>query len=303
MIGPEEVAALTDARDRLRLVADQFRVFDCDASVCSRDLGLDNETVALMVQLGIPHVKAPAGPLFDRRDMMSIASILGRDRVQRLMMRRWVELAERATAKTLHAEVAVVAAAPATGPVDVLLPDGGTRRVDARPERETWRWARPPRPAGAVPDELLGMLRAVSDVEMFHIPWEVRDDPVLFEGARIADCRSATLHIARLAGENGIRCRTSWGFIVCGPFSATHAWVEFDIDGRWVPVDVHMASALVRWGIADMDVMSLALLLPEIYWRWSEHPASFVHRDGDYIALSFPTTVVVSDARGEDPEP
>ncbi len=292
-----ELVILAEVVRKLHLVPDRFRVYECSLEVCRRELGLTDEDFERVIRLKTPRIQTVEGVIFDWRDMSNIASALRRNVTQRRMMGRWVSFAKRAQGQTLEARVEVLELQSdrAGQAADVLAPDGATYRVEGRPLREAWMWARPVKPQIVPSAALLTLLESVQDVELFQIPWEICEEPWAFEEARIADCRSASFHIAQLAVRTGFEARAGWGFIVCAPYSTPHAWVEFNIDGHWVPIDVHMASALVRWGVTpEEDVMSLALTLGTLYWRWSERPTVFAYTEGEDIPLSFPTSATLS---------
>jgi acyl-coenzyme A synthetase/AMP-(fatty) acid ligase/acyl carrier protein len=91
------------------------------------------------------------------------------------------------------------------------------------------------------------------------LPESLRRDADLLRELRVADCWAATRLLGEQLARAGTVSRPATGFIL-GPICQTHSWLEVQLDGEWVAVDVSLAmiarefmgrTSLIRGGISS----------------------------------------------------
>lgn len=287
-----EIPKAAEAIAKLQAVPDKLRNFAIRGERGVRQFGFDLQDMPQLIELGLANRMTGGESLFDWRDLASIASAVHRNAVRMKLMRRWLQLSASAQIEVKKARVSLTARPGPGGPVEILTPLGVQRRASDTPIHEIWQWQVQPLPVRCLPEDIYEFVMQYADVQHYFLPWQMEQDLHLFHRVRIADCRSATFAIYKAATEAGLAARPAWGLLVAAPFSTPHAWVEFLIDGDWVPVDIHLASSFLRWGLAEGPVIDIALKLGSLEWRMAERRTPFVRVGTGESTPTFATTIL-----------
>lgn len=245
------------ALELISRIPSALKSFDATDS-SARSLGLTEEALEEAASLGMAHHVSSEGSIeWDDQDLRTLAIWTEQRTARRSAMKLWLRTLDRLRPQ---AEFIVEPHASAACP---------SAAIDYVETRGLFS----PRPA-LMSARVRDFLAQFTDVEFVHLTAAARADEVLLFEERIADCYSFTRHVAPIAAESGLNARASWGVIASVPFSSPHSWIEFQIDGLWVPADIHMASALRAWSLVpgDEDIMQTAFRLGQLYWRWADAP-------------------------------
>ena len=175
--------------------------------------------------------------------------------------------------------------------VTVVTPQGERTVAAVNEVRFTWPSTVEHRYVGELPPDVAELLLQYADVEHYFLPQQLEDELRLIEEERVADCLSASYAIHRAATARGIRSRRGWGLLVSAPFSIEHAWIEFEIGDQWVPVDLLLAGALIRWGLTDEPLLELAVKMGALFCRLGDERTPIMRIGRDALSPSFWTAL------------
>jgi hypothetical protein len=103
----------------------------------------------------------------------------------------------------------------------------------------------------ALPDEARDLLDTLNGIDFMRLPAPLREDTDFLRHARIGDCLGTTRFLVEEGRRRGLPVRSRYGIMVVLPYSNRHNWAEFDVDGRWVPVDPVLLRWMIEWGVVD----------------------------------------------------
>lgn len=300
---PHDSSNPVELVDRLVRIPTYARRFVVCLQEAERRYRIDAELARKLIDVGLPHVPGPDGPLFDEHDMINLALCLRRRFPERAVMRYWADGLGRPPGEARTYEVDYLAACPTPGhrgPCEFRcrLPEeqervcrggaaGGAPLLTV-PVHLTNDWP-------AVPEPLVDAAREIADVGFYRLPAAVRWDVDLLLRQRVGDCAAFTRYLVSEGTRRGLRMRAALGLIVAAPYSTPHYWAEVSVDDRWVPVDPGLLRGMAQWGV-----------LPE-GWSPDRSPGAFLARLSTrhaYIAFHaatpvnvvFPTRLVARDA-------
>lgn len=249
--------------DRVRSVPEQFRTFTVAAGDVLSLYGMDAESVALLIEFGLPHRSTGGLQTFDPRDLANVALHLGFPSVQRRAFDAAVRSLAVADATTpIHAVVDCMPVGLAGPPAEELtfrLP--GTRRltVPYRAGRPAVRLVklltgRVP----ALPPEVGEALGYVAALEFWLLPEGLRHDTSFARSSGLSDCVVSARLVHERCRDLGVRARRRFGLLLSQPFSMKHSWAEVWSGEGWVAVDPLLLGALAwhagldaaRWPVA-----------------------------------------------------
>jgi hypothetical protein len=276
--------------------ARRFRVRAADVPTLYR---IDRTVLAAATDAGLPRVGEGDDALYDSEDLMNLALYLPLKTFQRGAMRFWARLLDLPAEEQRTYQISYRATCPTPGhPGRCAITFLGTngKRVQtagSRPAEHAFTavlrsdWPDLPPPLAELAVEMAG-------VRFVRLPNAIRWNTDFCLANGIADCAGAALLLAERGAKRGWESRVRLGLIVAPPYSMPHFWAEFRVDGRWLPCDPGLVTAMVGWGV----------LAPG---RWPpERPpgallagvtstyTGLVLHNGFVVSASFPTQLVAS---------
>ncbi|WP_431936229.1 transglutaminase domain-containing protein [Micromonospora sp. RP3T] len=292
----DELAILLD---KLRRIPDEARVFSVSRQAAWRYYFLSRDILDAAVAMGLPHTGCGEESSFDLVDVMNLALHLGRSPAARAARRFWSAALNRPRgAEPLHYEVQYRASCPVPGHeppcrYQVILSPEETIHRTVGSNAEALAAARValtddwPELTPAAGD----LLREVSGLQFMRLPPSLRRDVDFIRRTGLADCAGSAAMLKEAGSRYGLRVRSSYGFIVVPPFSTTHHWAEIRQDGRWVPVDPVLITAMIEWGVLDPGVWHPNRSPGLIFSRVCDSGSDLVTHDGTArpVMLTLPT--------------
>ncbi|GAB2578833.1 hypothetical protein GCM10027168_09640 [Streptomyces capparidis] len=257
-------ADVAHAVAKLLRVPDRYRVFEVSAEDARAGYPVDEALLTALRDAGLPSRGAGAEARFDALDLQNVALSLRLNTPWFASMRWWAsslttsrendEVGYRVGVRSRCAECA-----GAGGGCPVVLAPELLRAAHATDDPAEAAAARvdlravvrlPGRPPAFAPP-VADVLRLADPLEWHLLPDALVTDLGFLRGTGLADCRLAAHYLHREAQAAGVPVRRAFGLIVTVPFSATHHWVEFEVDGRWLPADPLLLASMARWGVLD----------------------------------------------------
>lgn len=237
-------------------IPDKYRKFSVSPVTARRVYGISDEMLPLLLDLGLPCKGVAEDVIFDPFDLESIALDLGLPSSQLTAMRMWARsLKGTKVVERGFYEMTLSLHCPEPGhegDCDFLLSPhlAAALEEDERPDSEHVVVR------VAVPSEIFDFDASFDPVAqeaqrlIFHrIPAGLSRDLGFLRETGMADCRSASRHLIRIATGAGLSVRPASGFFVGAPFPSTHAWFEIQVDGRWTAADPFFLNTLHSWNI------------------------------------------------------
>jgi hypothetical protein len=115
-----------------------------------------------------------------------------------------------------------------------------------------------------------GLAALVEEAEKLHfhrLSRELAQDMDFLREHRIADCRSASIHLADVAAEAGLVVRQASGYFVGAPFLVPHIWLDVDVNGQWIAADPFFLQTLARWGVVNPEDWPPTRSPRNVLWR------------------------------------
>ncbi|MDW5324831.1 transglutaminase domain-containing protein [Plantactinospora sp. KLBMP9567] len=286
--------------ERLRRVPDTARMFSESAAEARRLHRVDQSLQARLLDLGMPHRGPAADPHFDSLDLANVGLGLGLRCPRWLAMRWWSKsLTQVVPGQRLDYRMELSASCPSPG-------HAGACRFEVHPRLRaamragTCRETGPGRYAfevrldsgrhlfGGSFTELIDQIRPVQ----FHLlPYPLNTDLGFLRDSGLADCRLAANYLHRLGGSLGLPVRSTAGYFVAPPYATVHVWLEFQVDGDWLPADPFLLNALNRWGIVDPGQWPPHRSPQGLLWSVHDEFIELLRHNGQDVLL-YPAMVV-----------
>ena len=284
--------------ERVRLVPDQYRVFDQDASTAQRIFRIGDQLRSDLLDLGFPHRLSGGERYFDELDLANASLALRLPSPRYLAMRRWPEIFRSVVDdRPVHYEVEVAAdcdsAAPGHQcefrlPAEVLaLGAGQDLSADGKftLSREVGAAGR----TGAAPDELRHLFAEVTGFQYHILPVALYGDLSFLAATSLANCELASRYLAQRATEEGWETRRSFGLLLSSPYSIHHFWPEIRLDGVWTTFDPFVIQSLERWELLAPAEISPTQALNSAVLRIAEDWIDLVQDAGSPARVSLLT--------------
>lgn len=258
------------------MVPDAFRRLLCTSAEALRVYGIGPVLLQELMDLGLPHSGHGEATCFDRFDLENIGLDL------RLPSKNWSTLrlwARQLTGPDISddpsCQVRVSWRCPDPGHdgecrftlspqlravVGCAAQDmtvAGSLTIDGLLEDESCDFG----------EAFCAVVEAVQALTFHRLPASLAKDEGFLAETRLADCRSATPHLVRVAASAGLAARPASGLFVGVPFPAPHAWLEVKTQERWVAADPFFLMALQRWGVLDAASWPITLSPRKVLWR------------------------------------
>jgi hypothetical protein len=247
---------------RVCAVPDRFRVFSVPGPEVMRQFGLDDELLASLLDLGLPHRGAGPDRRLDPLDLENIGSGLGLMSPQEIIRRRWARSLRAVRQESSGAyQLRISWSCPwpghpgpcrfTAGPrLSVLVPgvdDGSLGGTVLTGLSEPLRCAHDFGP-GFAP-----VVAAARRLVFHRLPPELVTDLGFLAETGMADCQLGNRHLMLVAREHGFDVRSAAGFFIGAPFPARHVWFEVRSCDQWIPADPFFLDTLARWGVLSAE--------------------------------------------------
>lgn len=263
-MGPEPLPAGITADhvgaliERLRRIPDETRDFIMTPDEAWQYLRVSAALQEHLIDNGLPVRGAGDSTRFDVTDMRNVAMRMGGS--ARSARRFWAAGMNRGGADgPAHYEFQYSVSCPQPGHGGTckyvfLLPGKG------HVEKEVPAGTDAPAPVAqvsiepdwpALPDEARDLLDLLQGVDFMRLPASLREDTDFIRRAHLGDCLGTTRILVEEGQKRGLPVRSRYGIMVVLPYSNRHNWAEFNVDGRWVPVDPVLLRWMVEWGVVD----------------------------------------------------
>ncbi|MGY1439276.1 hypothetical protein [Streptomyces reniochalinae] len=255
---------LRQAVDRILRVPDAHRTFAKDAAFAEEFWAIGPDLLQALLDHGLPHRDQGGSRRFERTDLHNISTYL------QLPSPYFSALTRKASAMDAAARngqphryelqlTAECAGRRHQGACAFTPVPGLERHGEPGSLRETSPGAftvqaRLPSDTHVFDADRSELLSLVADWELYVLPDGVIEDEGFSRATRLANCLIPTRLLLREAERRGIRARHGAGLLVAPPFTTLHHWVEFDLDGAWVPADPVLLTAFARWGMTEPAV-------------------------------------------------
>ncbi|WP_024806304.1 transglutaminase domain-containing protein [Nocardia sp. BMG51109] len=288
-----------DVFERLCEIESFFDDFTVTPGIAS-SYGFDESALRDLENKGIRYERVDGVKVYSRKMLRTLSLYLDMKSPHVLAMRYWLRTAARLHASgelrvaiTLQANIAdEYAADPEI--IRAWRPDGTVGRpifdgdfVSAEHVvRLAGREGRPTSPGRALLDRY-------EDLRYVYLPECLEQDIEIFEGLRLANCRSFAYHLERLSNANGIESRVSTGLLVAIPYCTQHSWLEFRSGGDWVPVEPLLAALIASRGENEpRDHIERRLV--GLFTRWGDVHRSFFQPADSFYELRATARVLTS---------
>jgi hypothetical protein len=287
--------------DKLRRIPDRVRVFRCSTQWARRYLQIRGELLSFLVDNGFPHRVVDGERRFDRFDLYNCGMQLDHGSATRLARRFWpAALRDAAAGRRVRYELQfrMRCPAPAEGHVcgyTMALP-GGEMRVQTVPAGGPAPGATvslTPRPEWPeLPPAAREVLAVTRGLEFMALRDEIKRDTDFILRSGLADCAGSALLVEAEARRRDVPVRRSYGYIVVPPFAAPHSWVDFLVDGLWVPVDSLLVETMIRWAVLDATDWSPSSSIGAIVARVGPEEVPPVRHDGGVVNYTLPVRLL-----------
>ncbi|MFD7621184.1 hypothetical protein [Streptomyces sp. NPDC059802] len=268
---------LKTVMDRVLKVPDSFRRLDVTGADTQRIYGIDPDLLENLLDLGLSHNGTGETVRFDRLDLENIGVALRLPSKHWLSARMWARYLEKPHAeRESFCKLCVSWRCPEPGhDGDCLFFAGpqlltkcgdaardisGARSLEIDAELEDEKCA--------FGDSFQAVADAAQELTFHRIPNNLVNDYRFVTETLLADCRSATRHLIKVAVSAGLEMRPASGFFVGFPFPAAHTWLELRHEERWVAADPFFLTTLQRWGLVNKEKWPITSSPQRVLWRW-----------------------------------
>jgi hypothetical protein len=290
-------AGLQEIVDSVRLVPEQYRVYDQSTATAQRIYGLAAPVLSDLLDLGFPHRVEGGERYFDELDLANASLTLRLPSPRYLAMRRWPQIFRAIVDDDpIRYEVEVVAECGADSDDHecdfVLAQEVRALGVELDPSGRRFTLRREvggTGPAAQAPPELVRLFGEVSRFRFHVLPVAMFGDLSFAEETGLANCELASRHLVQRAAEEGWEARRSSGLLLSSPYSLEHFWPEIRLAGTWTAFDPYMIKSLERWGVLEPSEVSPAQVLNSGVVRIAENWVDLVEDAGRPARLSLLT--------------
>jgi hypothetical protein len=296
-------AELAYSVEKINRVPDRYRRYTESRDVASRLYRIDPDLLAQLLDLGLPSKGSGADLRLDPLDLRNLAISLRRKVSWFVVMRWWsaaLELARTNTSRvyqlgvcsrcgdcaggdcTVDAAPELVAAADAVEPAaDAEVDFTATVRLEGS--------------AAEFPPHIADILHLADPVEWHVVPSALATDVGFLRTTGLSDCRAIARYLCDEGRRRGLHTRISFGLLMTVPFANRHQWVEFKVDGAWLPADPLLLNSMARWGYLDPAVWPPTTSLSGAVWRISEDYVPMAWHGRVAVDSTLPNAIVSTD--------
>jgi hypothetical protein len=240
-------------------VPGKFRDFRIDVNDAGRRYAVKEPLLALLLDLGLPHISKEGHLYFDEHDLYNICLDLRLPGVQWRFMRLWPRFLNRARQDPGAAyEFTVRAACPQPGhadPCDFRFNPEMNRnlRVEQVSPQEFQFQGIPVSEAYDFGTSIEPVITEACRLQFHSLPSELAYDMKFLNESSLASCQSAALWLAEIATRHAIEARPAVGLFVSVPYSVGHVWLEIRVADGWKHADPFFLNTLARWGVIQLS--------------------------------------------------
>lgn len=289
--------------ERIKMVPDAERTFSQSLDDAARTHRIGTELLAQLLDLGLPSRGSGTRLTFDDLDLANVGVNLGLPCPRRMAMRWWAKaLAKTAPGSRSRYSIEIALRCPEPAhPASCRYEVNPALTVATRPGSA--RYLDPATYAFDVDlacdehsfDAAFAPLIQEATRIRFHLLPRKREgrltvgmDLGFLAETGLADCRLATMYLARVGKRLGLPVRPCLGYFVAPPYAQEHAWIDLEVDGRWWAADPFLLHSLAGWGIVDPAQWPPHRSPEGFMWRLGARPFDAVTHDGTpiYIKLA-----------------
>lgn len=254
--------SVADVVQKLQRVPDKYRLFSERQGSLLQRYGLPDDVLTELLDSGMPHCRIAGDYLFDATDLNNVGIDMQLPSPRWTALCGWSRSILRVGANGLYKEIGVYAECARSHPLtdcrfklnEVFYDHPSVTEVFEEND-EFFLCLETP----SVHRELVDLLRPLTvraEELRFHLLCaELAEDAGFVADTGLADCRLASLDLARIGKECGLQVRRMTGLFVAAPFPAAHAWVQIKAGQDWLSVDPFLLSTMARWGIVDAEMV------------------------------------------------
>ena len=277
----------------LRQIPDELRTFAADELSASA-LGLDSITTNLARTAGMPYRIREGVVRYEASDLINL-SLECANRSPHRTMFEWMLREESIltrTAGTTKAHVGVISAAcplalegecdwwsnTTSGPQKLRLKEEQNWDTHNVEVRHIYHYKHFPHVAQGV---LRQLLEESENIHFLIMP-DTATSKNSLSGRGVADCRLAVAELAKRASNLGLEFRVSYGQVTCPPIAFNHHWLEFAVDGRWLPFDPVLVRALTRWKVKRSNLFNPLAVFGATFGRMGPTAGGLIEHRGPH---------------------
>jgi hypothetical protein len=283
--------------DRMRLIPDRHRAFSVSETMARTQFRFPAAILDEAVAVGLPCATGRVRR-FDHYDLVNLSLALDMRSVWTFAVRSWHRVLNVCHEReAMRYSIGYTPTCPHPGhPGDcrfsVLLPDGAWSERP-RPARSqapvaTVEFTRPTR-WPELPAAVRGLLDDFGDLHFMRLPPTLQQDVGFVRSSGIADCAGYALLLREEGRRRALPISLAFGLIIGPPFSSMHCWNEVEVDGRRVPIDPLIVSAMLQWGDLDANRWNRYSSPGAILGKLSDEITATATHDGDLVQITFPT--------------
>jgi hypothetical protein len=297
--GPEaiEEAELLDLVTLLRRIPDEFRDLRIGHDRAVAEFAVGVRLQQSLIELGFPHTDTAQGPLFDSTDLLNVSLSLDIGSRQRRVMAWWIRELGRPAQGVARYRLDYVATCPErarAGPCHfrLFVPDSSwLDRASHTKESQVLHSAEFALPSSVpeFPSPIVELLDECRAIRFLRLPNPLRWDVGFIRVRGVGDCAGVARLLVEEGTARGMTVRFSYGRSLTPPFSASHFWAEFLVEGVWVPVDPVLIEAFKGWRLISHQEWVGPPSLGRILGRIGDSKHELVSHDGVALTARFPT--------------
>jgi hypothetical protein len=245
--------------EKVLRVPGKYREFRADVNEADRRFAIKEPLLALLLDLGIPHISRAGNLCFDENDLFNISLDLRLPCVHWRFMRLWPKFLDLARQNTGAAyEFTVRAACPKpghAGPCDFRFNSKikSTLKVDRVSHLVFQFRGSPISEEYDFGESIAPIITEACRLQFYRLPNELTYDMQFLNDSGLATCQSAALWLAQVASRHGIDARPAVGLFVSVPYSVMHVWLEIRAGDGWKHADPFFLNSLARWGMIQLS--------------------------------------------------
>ncbi|MFJ5309826.1 hypothetical protein [Streptomyces sp. NPDC088350] len=269
---------LGQAVDRALVKPEWCRSYNVSRAEAHTAYGVNSELVDVLIGMGFPYRSRSGQVAFDSLDLENLGLDLGLPSASRAAMSLWarafrdpVRMATaRCTAQLAwscptpghegycecHFTVSPRIGGRSVGPMAHDI-SGWNVDLDVQLQNDDHTFQ----------DGFSALVKEVEKLHFHRLTPELAQDMGFLREYRIADCRSASIHLADVAVEAGLAVRQASGYFVGAPFPVPHIWLDINVNGRWIAADPFFLRTLARWGVVNAEDWPPARSPRNVLWR------------------------------------
>lgn len=259
--------------DRVLQVPTRYRGFRISLDQARQLYAIQDDLLAELLDLGLPHRGSGPGQMFNGVDLENIGNALGLRfpgwRMLRMLAITFGGLRDPAGITYRIRAVNKCPTPKHDGSCDIapspMLGNSGAQILECDASGVTAD-VRLPDVRQSIAATVEPLIRLAGGLTFHNLPNELSRDIGFAMNTGLADCRLSTAVLVANGDRIDRPLRAASGMIMSVPFIMRHTWVEINVAGDWLSIDPFFLIALARWRIIDPLVWPADTPIGHIYW-------------------------------------